>query len=574
VDRLSCWLRRLVLSLVVVVSFATGCIAGDRVALVIGNGQYQKVPALPNPPQDATDVARSLERLNFQVTLLKNVSASDMRKSLVDFGRKADGSEIAVVFYAGHGMEVGGENWLIPTDAELQSDTDVEAEAISLRSVNLQVGKARQLGLIILDACRNNPFAGKMKRSLSTRAVERGLARTEPTDNVLVAYAARDGTTASDGAGRNSPFTTALLHHIETPGLEISFLFRRVRDDVMSATKHEQQPFVYGSLSKDEIYLKPAANNMTDRVSKPVAPTEDEQFWKAIETSDVAGLFEEFVKRYPYSSHVNTARERIANLSSQLPTAKAPTIDQGIQSQAGGEKRKFLSAADTARLYALAAELKVNLPDFTVAEIKQDVPEARRRFVGIWANKNGYEGGGGTAMLIVTRVDADGMAIGYYLWGPPTKASWVQAPAGSTPFKGSITGATLEFKCANITMKGRLEGQNRMAVTLRMNAATDTKTARGNFAAVWQLEPSGVPLYEKKTKRLDVSNKLPSGSNLEPHKPERNSGARTERSDDHSKQVACGQGGCREVPKGCRVVSGNPAKPWATSTQYQNVVCD
>jgi uncharacterized caspase-like protein len=171
-----------------------------------------------------------------------------MRKALVEFGRKADGSNIAIVFYAGHGMEAGGENWLIPTDAELQSDTDVESEAISLRSVNLQVGKARQLGLIILDACRNNPFASKMKRALSTRAVERGLVRTEPTDNVLVAYAARDGTTALDGTGRNSPFTTALLHHIETPGLEISFLFRRVRDDVMSATKREQQPFVYSSL--------------------------------------------------------------------------------------------------------------------------------------------------------------------------------------------------------------------------------------------------------------------------------------------------------------------------------------
>jgi hypothetical protein len=160
----------------------------------------------------------------------------------------------------GHGMEVGGENWLIPTDAELRSDADVESEAVSLRSVNLQVAKARQLGLVILDACRNNPFASKMKRSLGTRAVERGLARTEPTDNVLVAYSARDGTTASDGTGRNSPFTTALLRNIETPGLEISFLFRRVRGDVMSATKREQQPFVYGSLSKEEIYLVHASS--------------------------------------------------------------------------------------------------------------------------------------------------------------------------------------------------------------------------------------------------------------------------------------------------------------------------
>jgi uncharacterized caspase-like protein len=211
--------------------FAVPALAANRVALVIGNGAYQRVPALPNPPRDAADIAHALERLDFKVTQLNNATASDMRKALVEFGRAAEGSMMAVVFYAGHGMEAGGENWLVPTDAELRSDTDIESEAVSLRSVNLQVSKARQLGLIILDACRNNPFAAKMKRSLSTRGVARGLAPTEPTDNVLVAYAARDGTTANDGDGRNSPFTAALLRNIETPGLEISFLFRNVRDE-------------------------------------------------------------------------------------------------------------------------------------------------------------------------------------------------------------------------------------------------------------------------------------------------------------------------------------------------------
>jgi len=138
--------------------------AADRVALVIGNGVFEKVSPLQNPSRDSVDIARSLERLGFQVRLLNNASALDMRKALVEFGRKSDGSDIALVFFAGHGMEVGGENWLIPVDAELRSDTDVESEAVSLRSVNSQVAKARQLGLIILDACRNNPFASKMKR--------------------------------------------------------------------------------------------------------------------------------------------------------------------------------------------------------------------------------------------------------------------------------------------------------------------------------------------------------------------------------------------------------------------------
>lgn len=199
-------------------------------------------------------------------------------------------------------MEVSGENWLIPVGAELRSDTDIESEAISLRSVSLQVSKARKLGLVILDACRNNPFAAKMSRSLSTRAVARGLAPTEPSDNVLIAYAARDGTTASDGDGRNSPFTASLLRHIETPGLEISFLFRRVRDDVMAATRREQQPFVYGSLSKEEIYLRAPVASAQAPVASAPAPAdaaEDEKFWLAIQTSTVAGLYEEFLTRYP-----------------------------------------------------------------------------------------------------------------------------------------------------------------------------------------------------------------------------------------------------------------------------------
>ena len=153
--------------------------AADRVALVIGNGAYQKAPALANPPRDATDVAGALQRLEFKVTLLTNLTGAQTRKAIVEFGHAAETSKIAVVFYAGHGMEIGGENWLIPTDAELLSDTDVESEAVSLRSVNLQVGKARQLGLIILDACRNNPFINTMSRSVGTRALNKGLAKVE-----------------------------------------------------------------------------------------------------------------------------------------------------------------------------------------------------------------------------------------------------------------------------------------------------------------------------------------------------------------------------------------------------------
>src|SRR5271165_4481465 len=229
---------------------------GRRVALVIGNSAYRNVPALPNPANDAGEVAAALTRLGFAVTLVTNASFEEMRRGLIALGRDAADADMAAVFFAGHGMEISGENWLIPVDAELQKDTDAANEAVSLGSVMLQVSNTGSLGLVILDACRNNPFAAKMRRSLTLRAAARGgLGLIEPVGNVLVAYAARDGTTALDGDGRNSPFTTALLHNIETPGVEVTFMFRNVRDDVMEATGNEQQPFVYGSLSRRAIYL-------------------------------------------------------------------------------------------------------------------------------------------------------------------------------------------------------------------------------------------------------------------------------------------------------------------------------
>jgi len=229
---------------------------GRRVALVIGNGAYGNVPALLNPPNDASDIAAALKRLGFTVSLATNASFDEMRRGLIALGRDAAGADMAALYFAGHGMEINGENWLIPIDAALKRDTDAANEAISLQSVMLQVSNTTSLGLVILDACRDNPFAVRMNRSLATRAATLGgLGRIEPTGNVLVAYAARDGTTALDGDARNSPFAAALLRNIEAPGVEVTFMFRNVRDDVMEATRNQQQPFVYGSLSRKAIYL-------------------------------------------------------------------------------------------------------------------------------------------------------------------------------------------------------------------------------------------------------------------------------------------------------------------------------
>jgi uncharacterized caspase-like protein len=297
--------------LLVSILFTAPASADKRVALIIGNGAYQKVPALPNPPNDAKDIAASLERLGFKVKQISNGSFETMRRGLIDFGIETRGSDIAVVFYAGHGMEVGGENWLIPTDAELVSDATIDQEAIGLRSIVLMVSNASKLGLVMLDACRNNPFAAKMQRSLRTRAVEQGLARVEPTGSVLVAYAARDGTTAADGAGRNSPFTGALLRNLETPGLEINFLFRNVRDDVIATTKREQEPFVYGSLSRNTIFLREPQFNAS---GQPTVQA-DEVAWSFLRSTEDADALQRFVREYPDSSRRKEAEQRIAEIA-------------------------------------------------------------------------------------------------------------------------------------------------------------------------------------------------------------------------------------------------------------------
>lgn len=232
-----------------------------RVALVIGNAKYASVGELTNPPNDAKGVATSLRRLGFDhVVELYDVSREKMGRALKEFGDWAEKAEWAVVFYAGHGIEMNGVTYLIPTDAELARDSHVADEAISLTQVQAKVDAASKLGLIILDSCRNNPFLARMVRSGSaSRAIGRGLAMVEPEGSVLVAYSAKHGTTASDGSGTNSPFSEALLHHIEEPGLEINFLFRKVRDEVRSKTQRQQEPFLYGSLSSERLYFKEMA---------------------------------------------------------------------------------------------------------------------------------------------------------------------------------------------------------------------------------------------------------------------------------------------------------------------------
>src|SRR5581483_11834803 len=187
-----------------------------------------------------------------------------------DFGARARDADVAVVYYAGHGIEVDGVNYLVPIDAQLETDADVYDEALSLDRILVAVEPARQLRLVILDACRDNPFAKTMKRTIASRAIGRGLAKVEPSNpNTMIAFAAKAGFTALDGDGKNSPFAVALTQHLTTPGLDLRKAFGFVRDDVLKATNNRQEPFIYGSLGGDDVALVPAP-----ALAAPAAPAD------------------------------------------------------------------------------------------------------------------------------------------------------------------------------------------------------------------------------------------------------------------------------------------------------------
>ena len=317
-------------------------LASTRVALVIGNAAYDHVPALPNPLNDAADVGAALGRIGFAVTRLENAGYAALRRGLQAFRRKASAAEIAVVFYAGHGIEVSRQNFLVPVDARLQTDGDVEYETVPLDLVMGAVAGASEFRLVVLDACRDNPFLKSMKREEgSTRSIGRGLARTEPTGGgTLLAYSAKEGTVAFDGKGRNSPYTGALLRYLEEPGLEVGLMFREVRDAVLESTGGDQEPFSYGSLTARGAYFVPppgqvAGGGATVASSESVAGLAVEvEYWKTVNGIDdpatrLAALLD-YKAKFPAGVYADLADIQIEGL-------RKHTVSGGSRQESPGE---------------------------------------------------------------------------------------------------------------------------------------------------------------------------------------------------------------------------------------------
>jgi hypothetical protein len=291
---------------------------------------------------------------------------------------------VAVIYYAGHGIEIDGTNYLIPTDAALQRDSDVYDEAFSLDRILLTIEPARQLRLVIVDACRNNPFAETMKRTVSSRTISRGLARIEPNStNTLVAFAAKAGLTALDGASKNSPYATALIRHIATPGLDVRRAFGYVRDDVLQATGNRQEPYVYGSLGGADIALVPVAP-----VALTPPPTANPQseirqdFELALQVGNRSAL-NAFLAQYPDGFYASLARLQLDKLAAEdarvAATEKARLAEQErarLAAEGAQRKDQEKAAAD-----AKDAEERRLAAEKTKQAVQEQVAEAERRRV-------------------------------------------------------------------------------------------------------------------------------------------------------------------------------------------------
>ena len=301
--------RSFFLAVAVLAATVVAAHADKRVALVIGNSAYKNVNRLKNPANDAAAIVAVFKAAGFDsVDLRQDLNVVEMRRALREFGNKTRDADVAVIYYAGHGIELDGTNYLIPVDATLETDTDVYDETFALDRVLVAVEPAKQLRLVILDACRDNPFAKTMKRTIGSRAIGRGLAKVEPSSpNTMIAFAAKAGSTASDGDGKNSPFALALVDHLTKPGLDLRKAFGFVRDDVLKATSNAQEPFVYGSLGGNDVTLVPAAPAPVAAapVDQDAAMQRNYEFALQVSSKPV---WDAFVSKYPSGFYTELAK--------------------------------------------------------------------------------------------------------------------------------------------------------------------------------------------------------------------------------------------------------------------------
>ncbi|WP_298878240.1 caspase family protein [uncultured Bradyrhizobium sp.] len=390
-----------VLIALLLTSFTCGtALAEKRVALVIGNSAYKNVARLTNPANDAALVGDMFKKAGFDsVDVRLDLNVAAMRKALRDFGGKAREADVAVIYYAGHGIEFDGTNYLIPTDATLETDSDVLDETIALDRALFAVEPAKQLRLVILDACRDNPFAKTMKRTIASRGIGRGLAKVEPASpNTMIAFAAKAGSTASDGDSGNSPFATAVVERLPTPGLDLGKAFRFVRDDVLKTTGYTQEPYVYGSLGGDDVALVPAKPTVAGPQASPESEIRrDYELALQIGTRDV---WSSFINRYPSGFYSDLAKGQLSKIAAEetrdaaaekARQAEDEKVRLATERAKKVEQEKAAAAAKAAEDARIAAEKARQIEETKAAAAEQRRKDAEAAVAQAQAEKQAAE---------------------------------------------------------------------------------------------------------------------------------------------------------------------------------------
>src|ERR1700676_4491669 len=323
--------------------------ADKRVAFVVGNGAYRNVAPLPNPAVDANSMAKLLRSVGFDVVEGANLTRDKMTKKLLEFGKKAEAADVALFFYAGHGIAVNGTNYLLPVDADLKSEMDVKLGAAINVDLTLEQTMAdAKVKLVFLDACRDNPFAARIRSAEATRSISvaSGLAEMKSGEGTLIAFATGPGQTALDGeAGTNSPFTRALLANIAAPNVEIQQAMTKVRAQVNDETNKNQLPWGHTNLI-GSVYLNPVATPdapavapNTPFVTTSQASEVELEFWRSIKDSNKPEELNAYLTNYPNGTFKSIALMRIASLQDgPSNTTRNLTTGSGIDPQTFSEE--------------------------------------------------------------------------------------------------------------------------------------------------------------------------------------------------------------------------------------------
>ncbi|MGD0851212.1 caspase family protein [Bradyrhizobium sp.] len=342
------------LSVVGMLVSANAAKADKRVAFVVGNGAYKNVTPLPNPPIDAKSMAGVLRNAGFDVVEGINLTRDKMTERLLEFGKKTQGADMAVFFYAGHGIAVGGTNYLLPVDADIKSEMDVKlGNAINIDVTLDQTMNDAKVKLVFLDACRDNPFAANIKNSAGTRSVsvQKGLAEMSSGEGTLIAFATGPGQTALDGQeGTNSPFTRALMANITQPGVEIQQAMTQVRAQVNEETNKGQLPWGHTNLI-GAVYLNPAAApagapaavaSNTPAATVNSASDVELEFWRSIKDSNKPEELNAYLTNYPNGQFKSIALSRIASLENG-PSTTTRNLTVGIDPATFNEEANQLT---------------------------------------------------------------------------------------------------------------------------------------------------------------------------------------------------------------------------------------